>query len=103
MSLAFVLFPGFLTRTPGSLGSLHLPRSSESKPSTPSCVLLCGTPHSTGSFLGPAPVAGPQDTVGFALGVPFGHRLAFVPLALAAGDGDLDLGHAVLEVDLERH
>jgi hypothetical protein len=36
LAFAFVFFPGFFTRTPGSLGSLHLPRSSESKPSTPS-------------------------------------------------------------------
>ena len=41
--------------------------------------------------------------LGLPFGVAFGHGLALVPLALAPGDGELQLGHPVVEVDLERH
>src|SRR3954469_23818024 len=43
-----------------------------------------------------------HGALGLAAVLPLAQRLPLVVLALALGDGDLDLGPAVLEVDLER-
>src|SRR5262245_59142182 len=70
-------------------------------------VIAALGPSSTGASSGMrssvSPAGAGDGPGGLAVGVPFGEHLALVVGLAAAGQGELDLGPAVLEVEPERH
>src|SRR3954452_6659183 len=82
----------------GFLGSLPLSPRTKSKPVTPWSNVQ---PHQSSSVH--ALAAPPHRTSYLALRVPRGEVLALVVVLLTLGQGELDLGVPVVEVDRERH